>query len=510
MSTLKNISLTLLLLFFGLSTSCNKPEDNNRIENFQRYRTDMSFHSNTLKTDILYSVFFPKNYNTDTQKKYPVVYLLHGLGDDHKSWNDQWLRISTVIENMEEDGIDEMIYIMPQGFRSYYVNAYNGSLNYMNMFIDELVPHVDKAFRTIADREHRAVVGYSMGGFGAMILPTKHPEVFSVSVPLSMSFRTDEQYMTEPVSGWNDQWGKIFGGVGLSGEARLTDYYKQHCPFYIFTSETSGQNVKYFLDCGDDEEQLEIANDRLHVQLRENDIPHEYRVRDGGHTSSYWRSAMPEVLKYIQSCFKNIDYPTEPVFSLPSNFSATKSTITIDNKQVKIYLPQSYSSGNMYPLVLLFEDDDKCKSDNVMKILNKIQEEKPFIMAAITDRTDYVSILNQLRNTYNLTENKPLAIAYGEAENIYNSTLTNSPVSSLFLIDAYCGNLISQPEDKSVFYFITITDNGSNYKSANTLYEYCHALKFLFQYRVFNGNDSENSVNYILNDIKNSIKLNVK
>ena len=76
----------------------------------------------------------------------------------------------------------------------------------MDMFVQELVPHVDKSFRTIADRAHRALTGYSMGGFGAMILAEKHPELFSCSAPLSMSFRTDAQYMTESGSGWDGQW----------------------------------------------------------------------------------------------------------------------------------------------------------------------------------------------------------------------------------------------------------------------------------------------------------------
>jgi enterochelin esterase-like enzyme len=64
-----------------------------------------------------------------------------------------------------------MIYVMPVGFNSYYVNKYNGQFPYMDMFVDELVPLVDSLFRTKPDPNHRAVMGYSMGGYGAMIMP---------------------------------------------------------------------------------------------------------------------------------------------------------------------------------------------------------------------------------------------------------------------------------------------------------------------------------------------------
>lgn len=267
-------------------------------DHFVRMTNDVLVESRLLNFTFPMSVLLPKSYIKEPERRYPVVYMLHGLGDNPTSWNDSWLRVQATIESLEEKGLGDMIYVFPSGYKTYYCNRYNGSYPFMDMLTQELIPFVDKTYRTLADREHRAVTGYSMGGFGACALALKHPELFVASAPLSMSFRTDQQYMTESQDGWNSQWGRIFGGEGLSGEARLTDYYKAHCPFYQFTASNKEavSGVHWYFTCGDDEEQLLIAGDDLHVQMRDAGIAHEYRVADGGHTGSYWRNALTEVL----------------------------------------------------------------------------------------------------------------------------------------------------------------------------------------------------------------------
>ena len=268
-------SKLILLLGIVLLTSCGcsgKKDGPAQPVSFKRFADGVPVRSEVLGQDISLAVLLPASYVSEPKKRYPVVYCLHGLGDEPASWNDQWLSVESTVKSLEASGLEEMIYVFPQGFRTYYVNYYTGKYNYMDFFVNELIPYVDKTWRTKADRGHRAVTGYSMGGFGAWVLAGKHPELFIASAPLSMSFRTDAQYMTESQSGWNDQWGRIFGGVGMAGEARLTNYYKDHCPFYQFIPANKDRlsQVRWFLTCGDDEEQLLIANDDLHVQLRDN------------------------------------------------------------------------------------------------------------------------------------------------------------------------------------------------------------------------------------------------
>jgi enterochelin esterase-like enzyme len=505
---IKKIGILQFIFCLSLMCCCQKPTPQPNPTPFNRNIKDINIHSNILNQDLKYSVYLPDDYTTNTSQHYPVVYLLHGLGDNQNSWNDQWLHISTSINTMENEGrIPKMIYVMPYGFRSYYVNFYDASFNYMNFFVEEFVPYIDKIYRSYADAEHRAVVGYSMGGFGAMILPTKHPELFSVSIPLSMSFRTDEVYMTESASGWNDQWGRIFGGVGTTGEARLTDYYKKHCPYYIFTPNYDTKNVHYYYDCGDDEEQLEVANDRLHLQLRDNNIKHEYRVRDGAHTSEYWRHAMDEgAFEYIATLFSNNVWNDEPSVTVPQTYSAEKTIVNFGGVSTNVYKPQNFNNSLNYPLLLLFGDNINCKDENVMKILDEVQKNKPFILISINESQDINNVIASIKSQY--PESKVSAIVYGNAgQNAYNLSISeNNPFKNLFFIDANLGNDILETPNSNVLYYIAIADEGSNYKSANKLYEICHLLEKNNQYRVFNGKDSENSINFIIDKIKNDIK----
>ena len=142
---------------------------------FQRYITDLQFPSNTLREHVTYSIYLPADYDTDTETRYSVVYMLHGLGDNNNSWNGNYLHANSKINSWEARGLSKMIYVFPKGFSSYFCNFYNGSYNYMDMFINELIPEIDAKYRTIPDREHRAITGYSMGGFGACALAEKHP-----------------------------------------------------------------------------------------------------------------------------------------------------------------------------------------------------------------------------------------------------------------------------------------------------------------------------------------------
>ncbi|MDR2557008.1 MAG: esterase family protein [Bacteroidales bacterium] len=489
------IALIATLCFVSLfSCNCNE-EKPAPPDNFVRYATDLQIDSKILGMPIKYSVLLPADYVKNPNKRYPVVYLLHGLGDDHKSWNDKWLNIAGYIDIWENtEGLEQMIYIMPQGFRSYYVNRYDGKFNYMDMFIEEFVPKMDTVYRTVADREHRAVAGYSMGGFGAMILASKHPEIFSVSVPLSMSFRTDEQYMTESASGWDNQWGAVFGGKGLNGEARLTDYYKQHCPYYMFTEQTVPQylSVKYFYDCGDDEEQLLVANNRLHTQLRNIGFAHEFRVRNGAHTSSYWANAMQKALPYISSCFNGVPYSGEENILLPD-------TLNMSNDNAGVFLPRDYAaSGKEYPAVFFFGNLQP------LQVAKALQSSREFILFTASDVQDIPEWISECKNIYRISK-KHAIICDG---NMPLSLMSNTDTLNLFLIDAAIDTLITP--NRNNFYYFTLGDDGTNYTSADFLYRYVKKNEVLFEYRVYNGTSSNNSLLYGLLQMKETIINKIK
>ncbi len=141
------------------------------------------------------SIYLPPSYESSPTRRYPVIYMLHGIGDSHKSWTNSWslpndnrkIPYSTIQEMMDEGfasgKFGEMIIVLPNQrtnwLGSFYVNsAVTG--NWEDWTVKELVNHIDKSYRTIADAKSRGILGHSMGGYGAITLGMKHPEVFSV------------------------------------------------------------------------------------------------------------------------------------------------------------------------------------------------------------------------------------------------------------------------------------------------------------------------------------------
>lgn len=446
---------------------------------FQRYCQDLTFESTVLRETVRYSVYLPANYTKDKDKRYSVVYMLHGYGDNNNSWNGKYLHANERINYLEYTGMSEMIYVFPFGKNSYYSDTYDGKYKYMKMFVTELIPLIDKSLRTIPDREHRSITGYSMGGFGAMVLPEKHPELFLCSAPLSMSFRTDAQYMAESQSGWNNQWGCIFGGVGEAGVGRLTQHYKNHCPFYQFTpgNKEALSQVHWFFTCGDDEEQLLIANDSLHVQLRDNGYDHEFRVGDGAHTSTYWMTALTEVLPmfdyYMNKGGKKWDGINREIPDVPSVDFAEDGTLP----------SASFSDGGTGVFVAYDGLEETLAKDVMAYIFNK--NANAVILPCDISRKSLAEWMSLYEGRYSVSDKQALAI--GDAgEAVWT---VKDKFSRLYLIDTRLGENVIADAGRS-YYFAT-TDNGVNYHDMARLYKSCKKLgkDGNFEYRVIKGYD---------------------
>jgi enterochelin esterase-like enzyme len=334
----------------------------------------MVMPSRILNQDVRFSVVLPENYY-DTKASFPVVYLLHGLGDDETSWLEYGQISQYADKAVKEKEIVPMIFVMPQGFRTYYVNDYKGSFLYQDMFVKELVPFIDSLFRTIPQKEKRAVMGYSMGGFGAMILPLKHPELFGVSVPLSMSVRTDAQYKTEDASGWDEQWGRLFGEPGFKDSARITDYYRQNSPFHLLPQIQPEifKNLRIYMDNGDKEQTLCRSNEELHFLMRKLGIPHEYRVRNGGHSFEYWCSALPDAMNFISDAFEMKPYRGDKVLEVKTKSIAENQlqTLEIGGEKITVFVPEEYELTNRaYPAFYLVGDFDDSQIEAIAGVVS--------------------------------------------------------------------------------------------------------------------------------------------
>lgn len=487
MTRLNRYILPFVLL--GLLCACNgKPEPDPQPQEPEpgRYVRDLEMHSEILKTDVKYSIYLPEDYETSTDS-YPVVYMLHGLGDNWNSWNGNYIRANQHVNALESRGmLGKMIYVFPAGFSTYYCNYYNGKYNYMDMFVDEFVPFIDAQYRTVPDRRHRATVGYSMGGFGAFALAARHPEVFSCSVPLSMSFRTDRQYLAESQSAWDQQWGKIFGGIGESGEGRLTDHYKQHCPFYLFNDENRERmsEVNWMLVCGDDEEQILVAVDTLHTQMLDNGFAHEYRVVDGGHSATVWNNALMEALPFLEHHMCGA--AAWPACSAPS---FTRQEVSFEEDGTA--LAPGYNAENGCVAIYVFHQglEDSLVKDLVSVAFTKSSKKNFVYLPCDLAKMGVADWTASCAAKFNVAN----SIAVGVAD--AGRAVLESGVK--FDICAFVDSDLGEcPEaDPEVKYYFCTTDESPAYRSNGAFYRFCKRNGVKFEYRVVDCTGKDDLLN---------------
>ncbi len=259
-------------------------------------------NSSLMNQAVRYSIYLPPDYYI-SNRRYPVVYLLHGYGDNETGWVQFGEADRIADDNIKAGELAPMIIVMPNGGATWYVNDYQNKVRYEDMFVQELIPHIDSTFRTRTQREYRGIAGLSMGGFGALTLAMHHPELFSSCAALSAGIRTDESFVGLADERYNTVFAPVFSGP-VKGEERLTVAWKRNSPITLAKSAPEGdlKKVRWWLDCGDDDA-LTVGNAMLHISLLDRKIAHEYRVRDGGHTWTYWRTGLPDALKFMSESF---------------------------------------------------------------------------------------------------------------------------------------------------------------------------------------------------------------
>ena len=259
--------------------------------------------STLLNRSVNYTVYLPAGYD-QSERTYPVVYLLHGYTDDNTGWL-QFGEINRYADKaIAEGSIPPMIIVMPDADSSFYINSYDGKEKYEDFFIKEFMPAVEKTWRIKAEKKYRGVAGLSMGGYGTLIYSLKYPELFAAAAPLSAAISDDNaiSFMSDQI--WDNIFGPLYGRE-LKGRDRLTQaWYANSVLKLIETkSATELKKVRYWIDCGDDDF-LTKGNSLLHIALIDKQVPHEYRVRDGAHNWTYWRTGIIDALQFIGDSFR--------------------------------------------------------------------------------------------------------------------------------------------------------------------------------------------------------------
>lgn len=257
---------------------------------------NLSLPSKILKGDRKYAVYLPPDYAT-SERSYPVLYLLHGAGDDQTGWV-QFGEVLNIADNAINNGsATPMVIVMPDantGQRGYYNDPTN-EWRYEDFFFQEFMPYIEKTYRIKGEKRYRAVAGLSMGGGGTFIYALHHPELFSSACPLSayvgpLTFENLKASMARMNLKGNDE--------------QLQAYFKKYDALQLIDAIPDDQKkaVRWYIDVGDDDFLYE-GNSLAHIAMRKKEIPHEYRVRDGAHNWTYWRTSLPVVLSFVSDAF---------------------------------------------------------------------------------------------------------------------------------------------------------------------------------------------------------------
>jgi S-formylglutathione hydrolase FrmB len=263
-------------------------------------KESLKIKSAILGKEVEYSIYLPADYDT---RKFPVLYLLHGFGDDETGWT-QFGEVKHIADKQTEKGeMTPMIIAMPDGGVSWYVNSADGKGKYEDFFINEFIPFIDANYRTRTEKRYRAISGLSMGGFGTSIMAMKHPDLFSSAAPLSAGIFTAEEIMAMP----DENWARALAipyGKDLKGKDRISAHYLNNSILDIVAKASTDElkKVRYYIDCGD-KDFLIKGNMALHAALIDKKVPHEFRVRNGIHNWPYWRTALPEVFSFVSESF---------------------------------------------------------------------------------------------------------------------------------------------------------------------------------------------------------------
>jgi len=262
----------------------------------------LSMESTILKDSVNFSIYLPPDYEI-SERKYPVVYLLHGYTDDETAWV-QYGEVNRMLdEGILSGKLPPMIVVMPDAGVTWYINDHDGKVRYEGMFIKEFLPYIESTYRIRTKKRYRGIAGLSMGGYGAFMFALKYPDLFTASAPLSAAIYTEEEVISHTQDRW-DRTEAIMYGKGLKGKKRLTKHWIANNPLHLIKTLDINKikSVRYYFDCGDDDF-LYRGNAATHVLLKNLGIPHEFRIRDGHHNWIYWRSGISDALAFIGQSF---------------------------------------------------------------------------------------------------------------------------------------------------------------------------------------------------------------
>ncbi|HEY3138007.1 MAG TPA: alpha/beta hydrolase-fold protein [Blastocatellia bacterium] len=277
-----------------------------------------SLQSAALGKQLKFAIQLPPSYETDTKRRYPVLYFLHGMFGNEGEFERR--RVAATVEKLREEGkIGEFIVVAAAGENSFYLNAKNGA-QYEDAIIKDLIPYIEKNYRAIGTPGGRAIQGISMGGWGALLLAFKHPEMFSTVTTHSAALLNDlphpegadrrSQFILQLV-------GKIFG------DPPDQEFFRSVNPMFIVEQNAAAirkSGIKIYFDCGEqDRYGFQESNKVFDDKLTKLGIAHEFHLFPGNHGWEYMISVADHSYVFLWKNFKSDGKPAAAMRSRASS-----------------------------------------------------------------------------------------------------------------------------------------------------------------------------------------------
>ena len=257
-----------------------------------------SLPSKILSRSVPYCIVLPSAFDSDKTKHFPILYSLHGLGDNEQFFIHSGLW--NLVEDQREKGeLKNFLIATPDGGASFYINAKDGKNRYEDFLLQEFFPFIEKRYRVAPGRANRAISGVSMGGYGALHLAFRHPQLFgSVSAHSAALIEKLPNFVGASPS---SPRAHVLGGV--FGNSPDPVFWDQHSPLVLArTANLAG--LKIYFDCGDNDDYGFYAGaTALDKILTARRIPHEFHLYPGRHDAAYFAEHLPASLQFHSRLF---------------------------------------------------------------------------------------------------------------------------------------------------------------------------------------------------------------
>jgi S-formylglutathione hydrolase FrmB len=263
-----------------------------------------AMQSKILHRDVRYCVEIPATYDAPESKtrRYPVLYMLHGLGDDEQTLfkTGGW----TLIEDLRKHGkIGDFLVVAPDGARTFYINSADGKVLYGDFFLREFLPMIERKYRVSPGRAARGINGISMGGYGALRFAFAHPELFSsVSAQSAALIQESPRDLNAAAESGSPLVQTL---VRAFGNPIDTQHWEANDVFALARKNAHAlRRTAIYFNCGRNDdygfEKGAAALDQELIKLR---VPHEYREYPGRHSLDYFLSHLIETMEFHSRSF---------------------------------------------------------------------------------------------------------------------------------------------------------------------------------------------------------------